>query len=83
MSALLNHRLPPYVVEGLRNFVQSRKKQRPVSISAMLRATRYLAPNLPYTDAVLADLLAKELIHQGCAIEFDSRVRGGYGQDSN
>ncbi|TWG90290.1 hypothetical protein L598_000700000460 [Mesorhizobium sp. J18] len=64
--------LPLHVVKALAPFAQKRGN-RPVSIAAMVKATRYAVPNLPYGDDVLAELLAKEFIRAGCSIEFDSR----------
>ncbi|TWG89568.1 hypothetical protein L598_000800000320 [Mesorhizobium sp. J18] len=65
------HHLPPHVVMALRPFFAQQRHKRPVPLSAVVRATRQAVPDLPYSDEVLADLLAKEIMRSGCAIEFD------------
>lgn len=67
----MQHRLPPCLVEALTPFLAKHRNGRPVPLSAMVHATRYAIPNLPYSDDVLADLLAREIVRHGCAIEFD------------
>jgi len=58
MQTNSNYRLPPRVVEALRPYAQRRKGKWPVSIAAMVRATRYAVPTLPVTDEILAELIA-------------------------
>ena len=70
--ACLEPHLPPHVVEALTPLVR-RRGNRPISISTMVKATRYAVPDLPFSDDILADLLAREFIRAGCVIDFDRR----------
>lgn len=71
-------KLPPKVIEAIGEFVRSRRKiGRPISISHLTRATRLVAPDLDVTDAELANLIARELMHAGVAIDFDTNVLPG------
>jgi len=67
----MQYRLPPRVLDALIPFLAQQRNVRPVLLSAIVRATRYADPNIPYSDDVLAVLLAKEIVRHGCAIEFD------------
>ena len=66
-----HHHLPPRVVEALRPFFAKQSQKRAILLSTVVRATRQAIPNLPYSDEVLADLLAREIVLSGCSIVFD------------
>lgn len=63
--------LPPRLVGAIRSYLGSRTIQRPVSIDRMLRTARYAIPELVASDDELAEFIARELIHEGCDIDFD------------
>lgn len=66
-----NKPLPPRLRQAIRELGASRRKSRPIAMSSALRATKEAAPDLQMTDAELHDLIARELIASGCAVEFD------------
>lgn len=65
--------LPPRIREALKPFIRDRSASRPIPLALLVKATRSMEPNIPISDQELANLLAQELIYQGCAIDFDIR----------
>lgn len=63
--------MSPRLVGAIRSYLDSRTVQRPVSIDRMLRTARYAIPELVVSDDELAELIARELIHEGCDVDFD------------
>lgn len=67
--------LPPRLVGAIRSYLGSRTTLRPVSIDRMLRTARYALPDLVASDDELAELIARELVHEGCDVDFDHIAR--------
>jgi hypothetical protein len=63
--------MPPRLVGAIRSYLGSRTIQRPVSIDRMLRTARRALPDLVVSDDELAELIARELIHEGADVDFD------------
>jgi hypothetical protein len=61
----------PALAGAIRSYLGSRTIQRPVSIDRMLRTARYAVPDLVVSDDELAELIARELIHEGADVDFD------------
>ncbi|HET9961622.1 MAG TPA: hypothetical protein VFQ34_04760 [Nitrospiraceae bacterium] len=75
----MEFRLSPRVREALKPLTRNRLASRPISLALLVKATRSVEPNIPLSDEELANLLAQELIHHGCAIDFD--IREGFRHD--
>ena len=75
----MEYRLSSRVREALKPFIRDRPASRPISLALLVKATRSMEPNIPISDEELANLLAKDLIYHGCAIDFD--IREGFRQD--
>lgn len=78
MTYAAGKRLPPRLVGAIRTYLSSRTTQRPVSITRMMRTTRYAIPDLLVSDDELAELIARELISEGSDVDFD-RTRQNQG----
>jgi len=66
--ASFSARFPKAVAD---DYVSTRPKSRPVSISQALRAIRAVLPNCQLTDRQLEDLVARAAIKSGLTIHFD------------
>lgn len=63
--------LPLHIVGAIRTYLGAGTEDRPVSIDRVLRTARQTAPDLPVSDEELAELIARELIQEGCDVDFD------------
>lgn len=52
-------------------YLDASSVSRPVSIEHMLRTARYALPGLVASDDELAELIARELVQEGCDVDFD------------
>ncbi len=48
-----------------------RKRTRPVSVSAAVRAIRTISPNLTQTDRELSNIVAAAAVRHGHVVDFD------------
>ena len=65
-------RLPPRLADALAAYLARREINRPVSIASMVRRTRYVLPDIPYSDRELGDMIAQAIIVSGGNVDFDS-----------
>lgn len=70
-----NHRdhVPSRLKEALRTFMERRTSRRPVSITMMLKRTRYAMPELAVSDEELAEIIAEQIIINGGDVDFDGK----------
>jgi len=64
--------LPPRVIQAIRAFVGHRTGSDPVSVSSLMRTTRYAAPEVDMADKDLSRLIVEVLIKSKCSIDFSS-----------
>lgn len=57
-----------------RDYVGSRQRTRPISISQAVHAIRTVLPECPLTDRELSDLAAGAAIESGFTVHFDLRA---------
>jgi len=64
----------PRLRAAIRNYVQTRSDNYPISIADMTRRIRYVMPEITGTDEELGEQIAQALIEAGGNVVFDSRV---------
>jgi len=64
----------PRLRAAIRNYVQTRGDNYPISIADMTRRIRYIMPEISATDRELGEQIAQALIEAGGNVAFDSRL---------
>ena len=63
--------LPDRLSKAIASYVEWRGRSRPVSLQRIVKASRYLMPEIEMPQKQLANLIAGDLVAMGCDIEFD------------
>jgi hypothetical protein len=63
--------LPDRLSKAIASYVEWRGRSRPVSLQRIVKASRYLMPEIEMPQNELANLIAGDLVAMGCDIEFD------------
>jgi hypothetical protein len=69
--------LPDRLSKAIASYVEWRGRSRPVSLQRIVKASRYLMPEVEMPQRQLADLIATDLVAMGCDIEFDLSEEDG------
>lgn len=73
MTLVAGEHVPSRLRDALRSYMERRNTRRPISISTMVKRTRYAMPELTVSDEELAAMIAEQIVLNGGDVDFDTR----------